>query len=174
MSSSTGPTSDSQIHQGNEMNDQQWYYESNGGHVGPISWDRLIVGLKLGKINQETLVWASHLPGWIRLLECQENQEKVQTAKSSANFQVASDVITNQIGLDRVENFSIKDFFSEVFKKHDPNDVERQLSVGSLDTTPELHQSMTTLPSPWIFFRVLCGTIIAYLMFLFAWQGRLH
>ena len=52
------------------MNDQQWYYESNGEQAGPISWDRLMVGIKIGKVTTETRVWASHLSEWTKLGEC--------------------------------------------------------------------------------------------------------
>jgi len=52
------------------MNDQQWYYESNGEQAGPISWDALMVGIKMGKLTSETRVWASHLPEWTALGQC--------------------------------------------------------------------------------------------------------
>lgn len=54
------------------MNDQKWYYESNGEQAGPISWDGLMVGLKQGTISSETRVWASHLSEWTPLGECSQ------------------------------------------------------------------------------------------------------
>lgn len=56
------------------MSDQQWYYESNGGQAGPISWDGLMVGLKMGKVTHETRVWSSHLTEWTSLGECIQKQ----------------------------------------------------------------------------------------------------
>jgi len=52
------------------MNDHQWYYESNGEQAGPISWDGLMVGIKMGKVTPETRVWAAHLPEWTTLDQC--------------------------------------------------------------------------------------------------------
>ena len=54
----------------NSMSDQQWYYESNGAQAGPISWDGLMTGIKMGKVTEETRVWATHLSEWTPLGEC--------------------------------------------------------------------------------------------------------
>jgi RsiW-degrading membrane proteinase PrsW (M82 family) len=91
-------------------------------------------------------------------------------ASYGSSIQNASDRITSQLGLEKIEGFSITSLFSEVFSKHSPDDVERQLSVGSPDTTPELNASMGIMPNPWIFFRALSATVVAYLVFLFAWN----
>jgi len=88
----------------------------------------------------------------------------------TAHIQNASDRITGKLGLEKIEGFSIATFFSEVFRKHDPDDVERLLSVGTPETTPLLNAGMGVMPNPWIFFRVLSGTLIAYLIFMFAWK----
>lgn len=88
----------------------------------------------------------------------------------SYNFQDASDLITSKLGLEKIEGFSLASFFSEVFKKHDPNEVENLFTVGSMLTTPSLHKSMGELPSPWLFFRVLVGAIIVYSLFLISWH----
>jgi RsiW-degrading membrane proteinase PrsW (M82 family) len=70
-----------------------------------------------------------------------------------------------KLGLEMIKGFSLADFFSEVFRKHDPTEVERRLAVGTPETTPLPDASMGVLPNPWIFFRVLCGTIFVYLIF---------
>ena len=56
------------------MSDQQWYYESNGAQAGPISWDGLMVGIKMGKVTHETRVWSSHLTEWTSLGDCIQKQ----------------------------------------------------------------------------------------------------
>lgn len=86
-----------------------------------------------------------------------------------ARVRTTADVITERLGIDAVEEFSVKGFFSEVFSRHDPDDVETQFTVGSPVTTPQLHPNMATLPSPWLFFRVLVGAVVVYLMFLTGW-----
>lgn len=108
------------------------------------------------------------------------SQEKSATASATAeqrsrstpgdHFQNVSDGITSKLGLDKIEGFSLQNFFSETFRRHDRDEVERLLSVGTQETTPLLNARMGVMPSPWIFFRVLSGTIIAYIIFLFAWK----
>ena len=85
------------------------------------------------------------------------------------NFQTASDNITSRLGLERIEAFSLQGFFSQVLRKHDPDAVEELFSVGTKATTPPLHESMGHLPSPWVFFRVLAGALLTYLVFYLAW-----
>jgi RsiW-degrading membrane proteinase PrsW (M82 family) len=79
--------------------------------------------------------------------------------------QSVSNSILQKLGLEIIKGFSLADFFSEVFRKHDPAEVERRLAVGTPETTPPLDASMSVLPNPWIFFRVLCYTILAYIIF---------
>lgn len=92
-----------------------------------------------------------------------------QTSINDLNFQSVSNAITSRLGLDHVEGFSLKSFLSDVFKGHDPNEVENIFSVGSIVTTPTLSEEMTKLPNPWIFFRVLVGALIAFGAFYYAW-----
>jgi len=89
----------------------------------------------------------------------------------SSSFQGASDRITSNLGLEKIESFSVTSFFSEVFSKHDPDEVERLLSVGAPGSTPKLSSDMGVMPNPWIFFRILSGTVIAYLVFLYGWNA---
>ena len=89
---------------------------------------------------------------------------------SSFSLQDASNTITEKLGLAKIEGFSLRAFFSETFRHHESDEVERLLSVGTLDTTPQLSQEMGVMPNPWIFFRVLCGTVIVYLIFLYGWN----
>jgi protease PrsW len=86
-------------------------------------------------------------------------------SESEGLTQSVSNSILQRLGLEMIKGFSPADFFSEVFRKHDPNEVERRLTVGTLETTPQLTAEMGILPNPWIFFRVLCGTLLVYLIF---------
>jgi RsiW-degrading membrane proteinase PrsW (M82 family) len=95
---------------------------------------------------------------------------KEKSPNNSFSIQGASNKITDKLGLDKIEGFSIHSFFSETFRHHESDEVERLLSVGTLDTTPLLSPEMGVMPNPWIFFRVLCGTVIVYLIFLFGWN----
>jgi len=75
--------------------------------------------------------------------------------QGSYGFQNASDLITSRLGLESIQGFSLSSFFSEVFRRHDPAEVENLFTVGSSITTPALHKSMAQLPSPWLFFVCL-------------------
>jgi RsiW-degrading membrane proteinase PrsW (M82 family) len=84
--------------------------------------------------------------------------------------QSASNSILQKLGLEMIQGFSMADFFSEVFRRHDPREIERRLAVGSPETTPPLNAEMGILPNPWIFFRVLCGTLLVYFTFVVMWN----
>lgn len=109
-------------------------------------------------VHQPSLNWSQSAP------------EPAPEEASRASFQGASDRITEKLGLARIEGFSLGTFFSEVFSKHSPDEVERMLAVGTPDTTPPLDPSMGVMPNPWIFFRVLSGSLLTYIIFLYAWK----
>jgi protease PrsW len=97
--------------------------------------------------------------------------KSAKSAGSSSSIQSVSDSITGKLGLDKIDGFSLSKFFSEVFRKHEPDEVERLIAVGTPETTPVPDASMGVMPNPWIFFRVLCGTVIAYIIFVVAWNS---
>ena len=104
------------------------------------------------------------------LLAGLSNTSTPSNEKKELNFQSMSNAITGRLGLDHIEEFSAKSFFSDVFKKHDANDLENIFSVGSAVTTPKINLQMSNLPNPWVFFRVLVGSLIAYAVFYYAWE----
>jgi RsiW-degrading membrane proteinase PrsW (M82 family) len=81
-----------------------------------------------------------------------------------------ADHITSRLGLERIENFSIKKFFSESFKRHSVEEVEQMLIVGTSTTSPAVNSSMSVMPNPWLFFWVFTRALIVYLILLFSWN----
>jgi RsiW-degrading membrane proteinase PrsW (M82 family) len=81
-----------------------------------------------------------------------------------------ADHITSRLGLERIEDFSVKKFFSESFKRHSIDEVEQMLIVGTSNTTPPINPSMAIMPNPWLFFWVFTRSIIVYLVLLFSWN----
>jgi RsiW-degrading membrane proteinase PrsW (M82 family) len=73
-----------------------------------------------------------------------------------------------------LEGFSLKEMFSEVFKRRSPDDVEDYLLVGTSKTTPPLEMVETGWPKPWLFFRVLAALVIAYvaLTLIYEWTNN--
>jgi RsiW-degrading membrane proteinase PrsW (M82 family) len=61
-----------------------------------------------------------------------------------------------------LEGFSLKDMFSDVFKRRSQDEVEDYLMVGTTKTTPPIETVETGWPKPWLFFRVLAALIVAY------------
>jgi RsiW-degrading membrane proteinase PrsW (M82 family) len=90
--------------------------------------------------------------------------------KTEALNEHLADHITSRLGLERIENFSIKKFFSESFKRHTVDEVEQMLIVGTATTTPAVNSTMAVMPTPWLFFWVFTRAMIVYLILLFSWN----
>lgn len=79
-----------------------------------------------------------------------------------ADFNVAH-ALTTQLGLEKVENFSPKTFFGDVFKRRTPEEVEEHLAVGFRHTTPMLSPKMAEMPAPWLFARTLFYALVVFI-----------
>jgi RsiW-degrading membrane proteinase PrsW (M82 family) len=75
---------------------------------------------------------------------------------------------------ENLEGFSLKDMFSEVFKRRSAAEVEDYILVGTSKTTPPIELVETGWPRPWLFFRLLIALVVAYiaLTFLFMRTGN--
>ncbi|MCX6984931.1 MAG: PrsW family glutamic-type intramembrane protease [Lentisphaerae bacterium] len=73
--------------------------------------------------------------------------------------------ISGYVGVDKIEGFSISEFFSSVFKKHSVEEVEDYFTVGTRFTTPDLRDISAVWPKPWAFFRALTISLLAYIAF---------
>lgn len=78
--------------------------------------------------------------------------------------------ITDTVGLERLEGFSIQSLFSETLRRRDPDEMERYLGVGTPDTTPPLTSEMGQWPRPWLFLRTLVFALVAYGVLLLTWK----
>lgn len=66
-----------------------------------------------------------------------------------------------------LEGFSLREMFSDVFKRRTPAEVEDRIMVGTDKTTPAVELVETGWPKPWLFFRVLAALVIAYVALTF-------
>lgn len=114
---------------------------------------------------------------WIRRrqrLKQLQNVSSLEAASESSKKEPLNehlaDHITSRLGLERIENFSVKKFFSESFKRHSIDEVEQMLIVGTSNTTPPINPSMAIMPNPWLFFWVFTRSIIVYLVLLVSWN----
>jgi len=81
-----------------------------------------------------------------------------------------SEHITSVAGLEKVQGFSISDTFSEVFKRRAADDIEDYVIVGTRTTTPALAAVDANWPKPWLFFKALILTAVAYGLFIVGWN----
>lgn len=75
---------------------------------------------------------------------------------------------------DELENFSLKEMFSEVFKKRTEEEIEEHFVTGTSKATPPLEQVQTGWPKPWFFFRALAAIGVVYLGFFMLLQRYLN
>ncbi len=77
----------------------------------------------------------------------------------------------NQLAsLQKLEGFSLRQMFSEVFKRRSPEEVEEYFVTGTSKTTPPIGEVKTGWPKPWFFMRVLLFMGLVYAGFYVAWQ----
>ncbi|MCA9310657.1 MAG: PrsW family intramembrane metalloprotease [Phycisphaerales bacterium] len=76
--------------------------------------------------------------------------------------------LSDMAGLDRVEGFSVRELFSQVFRKHSQEEIEDYLNVGSPTTTPAVSEVNSNWPTPWMFARAAVLSVLVYLGFWFA------
>lgn len=78
--------------------------------------------------------------------------------------------LTSLAGVEKLEGFSLKDFFSEVLRKHSKDEVEEYFTVGTASTTPPIEDVDITWPKPWVFFKTLIGALAVYALFVMGWN----
>jgi protease PrsW len=78
--------------------------------------------------------------------------------------------ISSLASTEKLEGFSLREFFSEVFKKRDASELDDYFVVGTSRTTPAIEDVPTSWPKPWFFFRVLMFLGLVYLGFYLAFQ----
>jgi RsiW-degrading membrane proteinase PrsW (M82 family) len=66
--------------------------------------------------------------------------------------------------LEKLEGFSLKEMFSEVFRTRTQDEIDEYFQVGSPHTTPDIVQVPTGWPKPWFFGRVLLFVGMMYLV----------
>src|SRR5260370_17731717 len=81
-------------------------------------------------------------------------------------FEALQEGFSRFTGTEKLEGFSLKQMFSEVFKKRTSEEVESYLGVGTPLTTPSILQVQTGWPKPWLFLRVLAVVALSYIALL--------
>ena len=75
--------------------------------------------------------------------------------------------ISELSGGDGIGEFNFNNFFSEIFKPHSEEEIDESLIVGTSTTTPAINELKIEYPRPWLFFRLITGSIILFYGFVF-------
>src|ERR1043166_3857500 len=71
---------------------------------------------------------------------------------------------------EKLEGFSLKEMFSEVFRRRTEEEVDEYFIAGTSRTTPAIDDVATGWPKPWFFSRVLAFVGLIYFGFSYAMQ----
>lgn len=80
------------------------------------------------------------------------------------------DRISVAAGVEKIEGFSAREMFSEVFRKRSEEEIEDYFTVGTSRTTPALVQVSADWPRPWAFARTFLMASAAYALLYYGWQ----
>lgn len=78
--------------------------------------------------------------------------------------------VDKHASLDKLEGFSLKEMFSEVFQKRTQDELDDYFQVGTRLTTPEITEVPTGWPKPWFFGRMLLFVGLLYFVQYLAFQ----
>ena len=73
-------------------------------------------------------------------------------------------------GAGPVEGLKVSELLSEVFHKHNDEDVEEYFMTGTRTTTPPLLALQAVWPKPWVFFRIFAVSLLLFIAFSFSVQ----
>lgn len=73
-------------------------------------------------------------------------------------------------GIEKLEGFSLRTLFSDVFKHHSTSEIEELFTIGTQKTTPSIEEVDCSWPRPWMFFRALVGSVSVYVLFVVGWE----
>lgn len=96
--------------------------------------------------------------------------EAVHDASLARFIRTLGDRISVAAGVEKIEGFSARDMFSEVFKKRSEEEIEEYFSVGTARTTPALTQVDANWPKPWAFARTFLLAAGAYALLAYGWR----
>ena len=91
-----------------------------------------------------------------------ENATSDAAERAKAAAAKVGETFAKAVGVEKLEGFSLKSLFSEAFKEHPEEEVERSFMCGTPETTPSIGAVDASWPRPWIFMRALIAAIAIY------------
>ncbi len=90
-------------------------------------------------------------------------EKQNESWKDSLNI---ADELAKIGGGDGLGDFNFKRFFGGIYQEHSEEEVEQSLIVGTSTTTPSIKDISLDYPQPWLFFRLITGSIILFYSFV--------
>ena len=168
----------------------QWHYlNAQRQTMGPYEASQIAELVARGQIDGDTQIWYPGWPNWAPLSLAWQPMGLASAPPSRAaplphaspgaaavlapgqnpwSLSGFAGKVTDLVGLERIEGFSVREMSSAIFKKYGDETVEAYFSVGLKETTPPLEQVTTKWPKPWMFARMLGLALILYLGFYIA------
>lgn len=151
------------------MNNTKWYYSQDDKVFGPFTEDSLFQMANAGIITSATLIAREGSQDWQTLETIMQNAPPEQEfLHEESIFKGFAGKVSQASGLEKLEGFSLGTLFSQVFKRHTPEEIEEHFSAGTVATTPLLNQVVTDWPTPWAFIRLLGLSVAASIGFYYA------
>lgn len=148
------------------MNANNWYYTQADKTFGPFHSSVLHQMATAGVISFDTLVAQEGTCDWRALSQVVRDPDSSE--ENSSFFSGIASKVSQASGLDRLEGFSLARLFSQVFKRHTPEEIEEHFIAGTQATTPALSDVNSGWPTPWAFVRLLGLSILVSLGFYYA------
>lgn len=168
----------------------QWHYlNAQRQTMGPFEAHQIAELVARGELDGDTQIWYPGWPNWAPLSLAWQPMGLASAPASRAaplpqsvpgaaavlapgqnpwSLSGFAGKVTDLVGLERIEGFSVKEMSSAIFKKYGDETVEAYFSVGLKETTPPLEQVTTKWPKPWMFARMLGLALILYIGFFIA------
>jgi RsiW-degrading membrane proteinase PrsW (M82 family) len=147
----------------------KWYYTQDNKVFGPFTKSALDQMANAGIITSDTHIALEGNENWQTLGSFGKLPNPQQSAQNGDNlFSGFAGKVSQASGLEKLEGFSIGGLFSQVFKKHTPEEIEEHFIAGTAQTTPPLKEVVADWPTPWAFVRLLGMSMLAAVGFYYA------
>lgn len=163
-----------------------WYYVSGTQSLGPVAEEALRQLVNEGKITPATLVWKEGFQAWLPAQQVPDLiPQQVMAAipppvpagpppvpagsggggGAAGMLRSIGQKISEVSDLPTLTNVPVGQIIMGGLKeKTQAEDIEKTFTVGSVDTTPPLSEVIDGWPSPRVFWRVLGGAIVTYIL----------
>ncbi|HEU0120862.1 MAG TPA: PrsW family glutamic-type intramembrane protease [Bryobacteraceae bacterium] len=137
-------------------------YTAAGGAAGPAT-------VPCPRCRAQVVIGSRFCPscGFVPGIGPVPPQQKPAGPGLAASFWLQVD---KHASLDKLEGFSLREMFSEVFRKRSQDELDDYFQVGSHLTTPDITDVPTGWPKPWFFGRMLLFVGLLYLVQFIAFR----